>query len=43
VIVTIVVSLLTPREPDEKLRGLVWSSVVHDEEAQDALQERVAS
>lgn len=41
IIVTIVVSLLTPREPDEKLRGLVWSSVVRDTDVQDALAERV--
>lgn len=41
IIVTIIVSLLTPREPDEKLRGLVWSSVVHDDEAQAALEERI--
>lgn len=41
-IVTIVVSLLTPPESDEKLRGLVWSSVVSDIEAQNALNERVS-
>jgi len=40
-IVTVVVSLLTPREPDDKLRGLVWSSVVRDDEVQGALQERI--
>lgn len=40
--VTIIVSLLTPREPDEKLRGLVWSSVVQSTAAQDALKERNA-
>lgn len=41
ILVTIVVSLMTPREPDDKLRGLVWSSVVHDDDAQAALQERI--
>ena len=39
-IVTIVVSLLTPKDPEEKLRGLTWSSVVHSDEAQGALEER---
>jgi Na+/proline symporter len=41
-IVTVVVSFLTKPESEEKLRGLVWSSVVIDEDAQDALQERVS-
>ena len=41
-IVTIVVSLLTKREPEEKLRGMVWSSVIRDTDAQEALQERIA-
>ncbi len=41
-IVTIVVSLLTKPESEEKLRGLCWSSVVSDEDAQEALQERVS-
>ena len=40
VVVTIVVSLLTKRESEEKLRGLVWSSVVQNTAAQDALAER---
>lgn len=40
VVVTIVVSLLTPKDPEEKLRGLTWSSVVHSDEAQGALEER---
>jgi SSS family solute:Na+ symporter len=39
-ITTIVVSLLTPKEPEAKLRGLVWSSVVQSTAAQDALKER---
>ena len=30
-VVTIVVSLLTPREPPEKLRGLVYGSVISDD------------
>jgi Na+/proline symporter len=41
-IVTVVVSLLTKPESEEKLRGLCWSSVVSDEDAQEALQERVS-
>lgn len=41
IVVTIVVSLFTKPEPEEKLRGMVWSSVVHDEDAQKALQERI--
>ena len=41
-VVTVVVSLLTKRESEEKLRGLCWSSVVADEDAQEALQERVS-
>ena len=40
-VVTVVVSLLTKRESEEKLRGLVWGSVVVDKDAQAALQERV--
>lgn len=43
IIVTIIVSLLTPPESEEKIRGLVWGSVVHDTKAQDALAERVQS
>ena len=42
IVVTVVVSLLTKRESEEKLRGLCWSSVVTDEDAQEALQERVS-
>ncbi len=41
-IVTVVVSLLTPPEPDEKIRGLVWAQVVQDENVQEALNERVS-
>jgi len=40
-VVTVVVSLLTPPEPEEKIRGLVWSSVVQDPAAQEALKARV--
>ncbi|MBN1344706.1 MAG: sodium/solute symporter [Phycisphaerae bacterium] len=40
-VVTVVVSLLTPREPEEKIRSLVFSQVLHDEEVQSALQDRV--
>lgn len=39
--VTIVVSLLTPPEPMEKIRGLVFHQVLHDEEAQRLLSKRV--
>jgi SSS family solute:Na+ symporter len=43
IVVTVIVSLLTPPEPEEKIRGLVWGSVVRDTKAQDALAERVQS
>lgn len=39
--VTAVVSLATPREPPEKLRGLVYGQVLHDEPVQQALEQRV--
>ena len=39
--VTIVVSLLTRREPADKIRGLVWGDVVDDDEAQAALRSRL--
>ncbi len=41
-VVTVVVSLLTPPEPEEKIRGLVWGSVLKDQDTQAALAERVA-
>ncbi len=41
-VVTVVVSLLTPPEPEEKIRGLVWGSVVHDASVQQALNERIS-
>lgn len=40
IIVTIIVSLLTPRESDEKLLGVTWSYVVKSDAAQKALEER---
>jgi Na+/proline symporter len=40
-IVTIVVSLLTKPEPEEKIRGLVWGQVMHDGEIQRVLTSRV--
>ena len=39
--VTVVISLLTPPEPPEKLRGLVFQQVLHDDKAQSLLKERV--
>ncbi len=41
-VVTVVVSLLTPSEPDEKIRGLVWGQVMQDGEIQRVLQKRVS-
>ncbi len=41
-IVTIIVSLLTPPEPDEKIRGLVWGHVMKDAEMQHVLHDRVS-
>jgi hypothetical protein len=37
----VVVSLLTPREPEEKLRGLVFGQVMKDGEIQRVLSDRV--
>lgn len=42
-IVTIVISLLTQPEPEEKIRGLVWGQVMQDETAQQVLRERTGS
>ncbi len=39
--VTVVVSLLTRPEPPEKIRGLVFQQVLHDDGAQAILQERL--
>ena len=41
-IVTIVVSLLTPPEPEEKIRGLVWGQVMQDGEIQRVLGEKAS-
>ena len=41
-ILTIVVSLMTTPDPDDKVRGLVWGSVMQDDDAQDVLKDRVA-
>lgn len=41
-VVTVVVSLLTQPEPEEKIRGLVWDSVVRDEEMQETLRDRIS-
>jgi hypothetical protein len=40
VIVTLVVSLLTPPEPDEKIRGLVFGQLMKDGEIQRILRSR---
>ena len=39
--VTAIVSVLTPRPPEEKIRGLVYGSVLADPDAQALLQKRV--
>jgi len=41
VAVTVVVSLITPADPDEKVRGLIFGQILHDEDTQAALQSRV--
>jgi len=41
-LVTAIVSLLTPPEPDEKIRGLVWGQIMKDGKIQRVLQERVS-
>ncbi len=40
IVATVVVSLLTPRDPDEKVRGLVFGQIVTDGEIQRVLRER---
>jgi Na+/proline symporter len=40
-VVTAVVSLITPQDPDEKVRGLIFGQIMHDGEIQRVLQERV--
>jgi len=42
-VVTIVVSLLTPPEPEDKIRGLVWGQIMKDGEIQRILTERTQS
>jgi Na+/proline symporter len=39
-VVTVVVSLFTPSDPEEKLRGLVFGQVMQDGKVQRVLQER---
>lgn len=39
--VTVIVSLLTPPESEDKVRGLVWGSVMKDKEMQGILRDRV--
>jgi len=41
-VVTVVVSLLTRPEPDEKIRGLVWGQVMKDGRIQRVLHERIS-
>jgi len=38
--VTVIVSLLTPKDPDEKVRGLIFGQVIQDGEVQRVLRER---
>ncbi|HUP25321.1 MAG TPA: hypothetical protein VNB06_20585, partial [Thermoanaerobaculia bacterium] len=40
-VVTTLVSLVTPPEPPERLRGLVWREAVRDEELQANLRARL--
>ena len=41
IVVTVVVSLLTKPEPEEKIRGLVFGQVMQDGQIQRVLAERV--
>ncbi len=41
-IVTVVVSLVTPAEPEEKIRGLTFGQVMKDGKMQRVLHERVS-
>lgn len=41
-VIAIVVSLITPQDPDEKVRGLIFGQVMHDGEIQRVLQNRVS-
>jgi Na+/proline symporter len=38
--VTVIVSLVTPQDPDEKVRGLIFGQVLTDGEIQRVLRER---
>lgn len=40
IVVTVIVSLITPPEPDEKIRGLVFGQVMKDGELQRVLRDR---
>ena len=42
IVVTVVVSLLTPPEPEEKIRGLVFGQVLKDGEIQRVLRGRIS-
>ncbi|MFM1921905.1 MAG: hypothetical protein RLZZ303_3539 [Candidatus Hydrogenedentota bacterium] len=39
--VTMIVSLLTPKDPDEKVRGLIFGQIMQDGQLQRVLKERV--
>ncbi|MEO2035196.1 MAG: sodium/solute symporter [Planctomycetaceae bacterium] len=41
IVVTVVVSLMTPKDPDEKVRGLIFGQVMDDGEVQRVLGERI--
>ena len=43
IIVTVIVSLITPPPSKEQTRGLVFGEVVHDEETQMLLKQRIDS
>ena len=40
-VVTVLVSLVTPPEPEERLRGLVWRDALRDEDLQAKLRARL--
>ena len=42
-IVTVIVSLITPSPSKEQIRGLVFGEVVRDEETQTLLKQRINS
>lgn len=42
VVVTVLVSLVTPADPDEKVRGLVFGQVIQDGQVQRVLRDRVS-